>query len=50
MEEPQLAADIANYISQYVVDFVKSQQKVSLINLGILLMKDYHCEERFRRI
>ena len=27
MEEPQLAADIANYISQYVVDFVKSQQK-----------------------
>ena len=35
MEEPQLAADIANYISQYVVDFVK-QQKVSQINLGIL--------------
>mgnify|MGYP002835843256 CR=1 FL=1 len=27
MEEPQLAADIANYISQYVVDFVKKQQK-----------------------
>ena len=41
MEEPQLAADIANYISQYVVDFVKVSKKVSLINLGILLMKDY---------
>ena len=27
MEEPQLAADIANYISQYVVDFVKKSAK-----------------------
>ena len=27
MEEPQLAADIANYISDYVVNFIESEQK-----------------------
>ena len=27
MEEPVLASKIANYISQYVVDFIKNQQK-----------------------
>ena len=27
MEEPELASEIANYISQYVVDFIKNQQK-----------------------
>ena len=28
LEEPVLAADIANYISAYLVDFIKEQQKV----------------------
>ena len=28
MDEPQLAADIANYISEYVIDYVGNEQKI----------------------
>jgi len=28
LEEPELASDIANYISHYLVDFIKNQQKI----------------------